>query len=105
MEKAKITGLLPSLKEDKRYLILLLKAEAKETAREQIENSILKFIGILGYAKANPMVIETGKKKENDYAILSINREYLEKVKVSLSLAGIRCIGVSGTVKKSRRFL
>jgi len=104
MEKAKISGLLPSLKEDKRYLVLLLKAESKDV-KEQIENSILKFIGILGYAKANPMIIETGKKQEKDYAILSINREYLDKVKVSLSLAGIRCIGVSGTVKKSRRFL
>lgn len=101
----KATTLSPSLKEDKRYLVLILKAKDKEEAKEIIENAIMKYLGVLGYAKAAPMIIEIGKKGDNDYVILGINRKYQEQVKSACSLAKIKCIGVSGTINKVRRFL
>ena len=51
------------------------------------------------------MVIETGSKNKENYAIISVNRNYVNDVKSSLLLKGIKCIGVSGTVKGLRRFL
>jgi len=103
MSMEKRLKLLPSLREDKRYLALTLKN--KNDIKKKIENSILRFLGLLGYAKSGLMVIETGSKNKENYAIISVNRNYVNDVKSSLLLKGIKCIGVSGTVKGLRRFL
>jgi len=104
MRKTKLK-LLPTLKEKKRYLVLLVKARTEEGAKKAIDKALLEFLGILGYAQAGPMVIESGKKKAAFYCILSINRSYVDKVKAAFSLFGMRCIGVSGSLRKVRRFL
>ncbi len=103
MKQTKATTLSASLKEDRRYLVLLVKN--RENAKESVESAILKYVGILGYAKAGPMIIETGVKGDESYAILAINRKSLEQIKAACSLSKIRCIGVSGTIKQVRRFL
>lgn len=96
--------LLPSLRERKRYMVLLVLGSG-ESAKKKIENAIICFIGTLGYAQSNPMIIETGESKKGNYAMLSINRKFVDKVKSALALKSIKCIGVSGSVKKARRFL
>jgi len=104
MEKyEKRLKLLPSLREDKRYLALILKR--KFDVKKQIENAVLKFLGLLGYAKAGLIVIETGNKNKKNYAIISVNRNSVNDLKSSLLLKDIKCIGISGTIKGLRRFL
>lgn len=97
--------LLPTLREKRHYLIIKPRAK-KETSekelKEKIEKVILNFIGIFGYAKAGPLFIELKK----NYAIVSITTKYVSLVKAALSLTNeLECVGVSGTIKKVRRFL
>lgn len=81
-------SLKPSLRENKRYLLV-------EASKEQVEQAILDFIGILGYAKAGVMFPSTG--------ILAVNREALDSIRASLVLAGIKIKRVSGTIKGLRK--
>ena len=76
----------PTMREKKRYL-LTKSNEAK------IEKAILKFVGVLGYAKANPQFI-----KKPGYLILSISHTELEVIRSSLELSNIKVLGVSGTM-------
>ena len=84
MEKS----LKPSMRENKRYVLF-------ESSKEKVEDAILKFIGVLGYAKAGVAFVDSN--------ILAVNREELDKVRASLVLAGIKIKRVSGTVKGVRR--
>lgn len=111
--KAKKIKLKPTLREKRHYLVLAIET-GKELSDKEIktiiQNSILEFIGTLGYAKAGPLFIETGKMKKGYYIIVSVLTKYVDHVKGACALIhekglSIRCIGVSGTIKKSRRFL
>ena len=88
--------LKPSHKENKRYLLL----RGKDANKKVIEESILKFIGILGYAKASPMIVN--KSKTGKSLIISVNRQELDKIKASLVLSGkdIHIEKVSGVINK-----
>lgn len=80
-------SLKPSMKENKRYLLL-----KGEFSRKDVEDVILKYIGILGYAKASPMFVSKN--------ILAVNRSELEKVKASFALTkDIQISKISGTLK------
>ena len=82
--------LKPSFREKKRYLLL-----SGKFTRKEVENSIMKYVGILGYAKASPMWI-SGK-------ILAINRAEINNVKGSFALTeNISVKKVSGTLKSLR---
>ena len=87
-------ALKPSHREHKRYLLL----KGKDTNKKSIEESILKFIGILGYSKACPQIISISKTKKS--MILCINRTELDKIKSSLLLSGkdIQIEKISGVV-------
>jgi len=97
-KKRKALPLLTTLKEKRHYLVLITKEEWKK-----IDNAILEFLGTFGYAKAGPLLIEKRNKEKNRYYIVSIVRKEVPKVKAALALAGIKCIGVSGTIKKARK--
>ncbi len=89
--------MLPSLKEKRHYLVI------KPGNKEKIDKILLDFLGVFGYARAGPQFIEARK----EYVILSIMTKYVKEVKASLafSKSGLSCVGVSGTIKKSRRFI
>ena len=79
--------LKPSMREKKRYLYL-----NGNFTRKQVEESILKYIGILGYAKACPQWISNN--------ILAINRSEIDKIRASFALTNnIQVMRVSGTLK------
>ncbi|MBI3623934.1 hypothetical protein HY212_07700 [Candidatus Pacearchaeota archaeon] len=84
--------LMPSQKENKRYLLLKGK-----NLKENVEKSIYEFIGILGMSKASLAWIKTG----NESAIISINRESLNHVRASFAASSydIKVERVSGTLK------
>jgi RNase P/RNase MRP subunit POP5 len=87
-------ALKPSHREKRRYLLI----SGKDAGKKEIEEAVLKFVGILGYAKASPMIIKETKGK----VILSINRSELEKVRASFALSGknLRIEKVSGMINK-----
>jgi len=90
----KMKALKPSHREHKRYILLF----GKDAAKENIEEAILKFIGVLGYAKACPQII----KETNKGVILSINRGELDKIRASFILSGkdIQIKRVSGMINR-----
>ncbi len=73
-------SLKPSHKERKRYLLI----EGKNADKESIEEAILNYVGVLGYAKASPRIV----KQNNRRIILSINRKELDKVRAAFMLKG-----------------
>tara|TARA_Y100000034_G_scaffold120786_1_gene164149 strand:- start:838 stop:1116 length:279 start_codon:yes stop_codon:yes gene_type:complete len=86
-------SLKPSHREKKRYLLI----RGNGVSRKNIENVILEFVGVLGYAEASPSFIKSEKGK----VILAINRGALDKVRASFLTSGkdLRIDKVSGSVK------
>jgi RNase P/RNase MRP subunit POP5 len=74
----------PSNRIRRRYLLT-------NSNKEGIEKAILDYIGILGWAKANPMFIEKG--------VVAINRKEIDNVKAAFELANIKVNRISGTLK------
>ena len=86
--------LKPAHREKKRYLLLI----GKDANKKNIEEAVLEYIGILGYAKSGLQII----KKTNSGLIISINRDSLDKVRASLVISGKSIIvkKVSGSIGK-----
>lgn len=81
-----------SARENRRYLLV----KGKQLGNV-VDKAILAFVGILGYAKASPCVVSSGK----DWLILSVRREALSDVRAALLLCADDCRveRVSGTLK------
>jgi len=90
-----LKSLRPSMRENKRYLLV----EGKNL-RKNIEVAILEFIGILGMSKVGLEFI----KENQDSAIIGINREMVDSVRASLCVFSekIEVKKVSGTLKSLR---
>ena len=86
-----------SAKIKRRYL--LLKAES----REAVEKAILDYIGILGWAKAEPVWVDM--KSGKDMLVLSVSREAVVNVRAAFeaSEAKILVLRVSGTLAGLKR--
>jgi len=82
----------PAIREKKRYLFL-----KGNNLRENVEKSILEFIGILGMAKTGLGWI----KSDRESAIISVNRKMIDQVKASFALwpEPIEVKRISGTLK------
>lgn len=85
--------LIPSHKENKRYLLI-----EGANLKKNVHSAIKEYIGILGLSEAVPKWIEIKGQK----GILSINRKSLDKVRASFALSKnkITILRVSGTLKK-----
>lgn len=83
-------SLKPTMKENKRYL--LVKGKVKD-----IEKAILNFIGILGMSKTGLSWI----KSDSDSAIICVNRESVNSVRASLVIwpEKMEVLKVSGTLR------
>lgn len=83
-------SLKPSAREKKRYLSIIGHVE-------DIEKSILEFIGVLGMSKTGLVWISSEKNK----AVIGINRESLNAVRASFAVwpKEIRVVKVSGTLR------
>ena len=88
--------LKPSNRINFRYLLL----DAK--SREQVEKIVLDYLGILGWAKANPRFVNSGKIKN---IILAINRKEIDNVRAAFEICteNIKVLKVSGTLKGLER--
>lgn len=83
----------PSHREKKRYLLI----KGKDADKKVIEETILEFIGVLGWAEASPQII----KDEKNSIILCINRKCLDKIRASFVMSNkdLQIIRVSGAIK------
>lgn len=79
--------LIPSQRDNRRYFFMNC------VDRKKIEDSILDYIGVLGYSKSAFMFIE-----QNNKLIGSCTREGLESVRASLAWRGIKIQKTSGTI-------
>jgi RNase P/RNase MRP subunit POP5 len=88
--------LIPSHKENKRYL--LVQGQGKDL-KENIEKAILEFSGILGMRKCGLSFISSDSK--NNSAIICINRESVDLVRASIAVfhEKMQVLRVSGTLK------
>lgn len=88
----KLKSLKPSMKENKRYLLVKGK-----NLKENIEKAILDFIGVLGMSKTGLNWIKTSRNS----IVISINREALDEVRASFCVFSekISVENVSGTLK------
>lgn len=87
-----LKSLKPSMREKKRYLLV-----RGNNLSENVEKSVLDFIGVLGMSKAGLRWIKTNK----DSAIISVNREMVDQVRASFAVfpEKISVEKVSGSIK------
>lgn len=87
-------NLKPSHREKKRYLLI----KGKDANWKDIEETILEFTGVLGFAEASPLSIKTGY----EWIIISVNRKSVDKIRAGflMSSKDLRIDRVSGTIKK-----
>jgi len=88
-------SLKPSMKENKRYLLVRGK-----NPKENIEKAILEFVGILGLSKAGLSFIKSSKNE----TIICLNREAINQVRAALCIfpEKMSVEKVSGTLKSLR---
>lgn len=86
-------NLKPSHRENKRYLLI----KGRDADKKAIEETILEFIGILGYAKAGVGFVKT----ESSGVVLAVNRKSLNEIRASFvaSNKDIQITRVSGSLK------
>ncbi len=101
---------MPSLREKKRYLAFEVETERKfnlEEIKESIENSMKRFVGELGMAKAG---IKFMKDWKNNRGIIKVNTKSVDELKASLALVTnskeekiiIKSLTLSGSIEKVR---
>ena len=86
-------SLIPSHRENKRYLII----KGKGNLKENIIKAVHEFLGIQGEAKASLTFIDV----KNDQGIISINREMQNQVRAAICIfpEKMEVVRVSGTLK------
>lgn len=105
-------ALIPSHKENKRYLLVRLSQVRSDSSKrgqikgnnpkEHIEKAILDFSGVMGLSKCGLSFI----KSEKDSAVICINREAVDLVRASICVfpEKMEVLKVSGTLKKIKDF-
>ena len=83
----------PNTRERSRYLLIKGK-------KEEIEGAILEFLGILGWAKANPRFVFI-KGLEKGKIVLTVDRKELDNIRAAFEMSKdkIEVLKVSGTLK------
>lgn len=81
----------PSARLNRRYLLI------QANSKQDIESAILDYIGILGWAKAAPIFVNSAKQN----FILAIERKELINVRAAVESSDkeIKILKVSGTLK------
>ncbi|MCK5449579.1 hypothetical protein KAI32_01820 [Candidatus Pacearchaeota archaeon] len=93
MVKGKKLNLKPSARDKRRYFLV-------RATNEKVEAAILEYVGVLGFAEAVYMRIQT--KDFPGRLVGSCLVKSLENVRAALALAGIGVEKVSGTLKGLR---
>ena len=86
-------SLKPSHREKKRYLLV----KGQDVSKNNIEKTILEFIGVLGYAESGLTFVKINKTS----VIMAVNREAVEKIRSSFLVSNkdLNIVKISGSVK------
>lgn len=89
-------ALIPSHKENKRYLLI-----RGSNLKKNMPKLIKEFIGVLGMAETSPRWISVDSKE----GILSINRKMLDKIRASFAISKekIEIVKVGGTLASLKK--
>ena len=89
-------SLKPSMREKKRYILV-----KGRNLRENVEKSILDFIGVLGISKAGLEWVKSG----SDSAVIAVNRKSVDHVRASFAVwpEKISVARVSGSLKRLKK--
>lgn len=87
--KNKRLNLKPSARDKRRYFLV------SGGSNKKIEEVILEYLGVLGFAKTAYMYV----KRAGDKIVGSCLREELENVRAALAMNGMKIEKVSGTLK------
>lgn len=112
----KSMGLLPSLRQKKRYVVFELLAEQKfsfHDIKQEAQNAIQRFIGYEGMAKASPMILAERFNEEKQRFTVKVNNTFVDTLKTALILCThiqqkpiiIKSLITSGTLKKAGLYL
>ena len=82
--------LSPSNKIKRRYLLI------GSGDKSKIEKVILDYVGILGWAKAQVVFVETKTPKG---IVLSVDRKEADNIKAALELGKVKVLRISGTIE------
>ena len=99
MVKVRKLKLRPSARDKRRYFLV-------RSSNAKVEDAILDYVGILGFAKAAYLKVDVSREKKwklgKGYMIGSCLVKSLDDVRAGLALAGVRIEEVSGTMKGLR---
>lgn len=86
--------LKPSARINRRYILV------ESSSKDDIEKSILEYVGILGWAKMSPYIFEKNKK-----LIVAVDRKELQNAVAAFAISKkIKVLGISGTIKSLKKF-
>ena len=91
MAKERLKILKPTMREKKHYLVC-------NASFGDIEKSILKYLGVLGMAKAGLIFVKANDK----CTIIAANRKMVSCIKAALAFSNLKCIYVSGLLHKAK---
>ncbi|MEK6863437.1 MAG: Rpp14/Pop5 family protein [Nanoarchaeota archaeon] len=108
--------LLPSLRQKKRYVVFEIvsdKSFSLGEVQEAVENSLSKFFGDWGLAKASPLFVKEKWSETKQRFVIKVNHAFVDELKSALILnkkikntpALIKSIITSGTLKKAGSYL
>ena len=114
----KVKPLLPSLREDRRYLVIEISSEWPSTfgfgeVYTQLNSCFEKYLGIFGLSEANISILKETFDKKSQRLIISACRKSIDKIKACLvyideingKKAMARSIYCSGTIKKAKEMM
>jgi RNase P/RNase MRP subunit POP5 len=108
----KIKGLLPSLREQNRYVLFEVMS-GKQHEYIDVASAVLQecksYFGVVGFAKAGPMIIRNKWDSEKQTGILKVDRKYVDWAKAAFIMIKsikenpviVRSKTVSGILKKA----
>ncbi len=105
-------GLMPSLRQKKRYVIFEIIAGQKFTLSEvkpAVEEALHSFLGQLGMGKAVPIFVEEKFDEPAQKFMLKVNHKFVDEIKMGVALCKsikntpviIKSVIVSGSIKKA----
>lgn len=106
---SKIKPILPSLREKKRYIAYEVISAKEVDHKKAITHETKSFLGELGLAKSNMMLIDHHKSG----GVIKVNNKYVDHIKSALTLvrvvdsqnAIIKTIKVSGMLERAKKAL
>ncbi|MBI4980854.1 hypothetical protein HZC30_04840 [Candidatus Woesearchaeota archaeon] len=105
-------GLMPSLRQKKRYVVFEIIAEKKfaiQEVRAAVDEALRSFLGQLGIGKAAPLFVEEKFDFDAQKFMLKVNNKFVDEIKMGVALCKsiknnpiiIKSVIVSGSIKKA----